>query len=250
MAMFKLSSGDKGKLQQFILSGPQGHENIRAMTLLLRHNGKLARFEIADILGITPRTVTNTCRNYNDFGLERALHDDPRPGQPVKFDDRTKTQIVATVCSKPPEGFDRWTLELLQKKSIEEGFVNSISKETIRIILKEHDLKPWLQKMWCVPKLDDKYIEKMEKILDLYEKGDTKDKPLVCLDEKPVLLREDSREAILAEPGSCKKVDYEYIRRKSSSYHPSHRGFQEVLLPAEPPAEDESFSSFFMEAYS
>ena len=116
------------------------------------------------------------------------------------------------VCTNPPEGFDRWTLELVRERAIKDSIVNSISKEKVRIILKEHCLKPWQQKMWCIPKLDNKYIERMENILDLYERGDTQENPIVCLDEKAVFLRGDSREAMLGEPGVPKKVDYEYIR--------------------------------------
>ena len=210
--MFKLKPTDRAGLQKLIRTGLKGHENVRAITLLFRDLGKQSRAEIAEALNITPRTVTNTCHNYNDHGLDRALKDDPRPGRPIKFDARTAAEIVALTCSEPPDGFDRWTLELLQEKSAERGIVESISKEKIRVMLKEHDLKPWLQKMWCVPELDEQYIKRMEKILDLYERGDTVEKPLVCLDEKPVLLREDSREAILEKEGSRKKVDYEYIR--------------------------------------
>ena len=211
MKVFKLNPKDRLEVQKFIRSGPKGHENIRAITLLLRE-GKQTRAEVADMLDITPRTVTNTCQNYDNFGLERALSDDPRPGQPMKFDDRIKSTIVALVCSNPPEGFDRWTLELIQGKSIENGIVDSISKEKIRLILKEHCLRPWQQKMWCVTELDEEYVERMEKILDLYERGDSKEAPLVCLDEKSVFLSEDSREALLASPGDIKKVDYEYRR--------------------------------------
>ena len=211
MAIFKLDSKDKVKLKKLIRSGPKGNENIRAITLILR-DAEQTRVEVADILEITSRTVTNTCLNYNEFGLDRALHDDPRPGQPIRFDDRVKSQIVAIVCSNPPAGFDRWTLELIRNQSIEKKIVTSISKEKIRVILREHDFKPWQQKMWCVPELDEEYIDRMEKILDLYEKGDKEDSPIVCLDEKTVFLREDSREAILAEAGNPKKVDYEYKR--------------------------------------
>jgi len=66
----------------------------------------------------------------------------------VKIDDRVKSQIVATVCSDPPEGFDRWTLELLKEHSEQEGIIDKISKKSIRIVLQEHDLKPWQEKMW------------------------------------------------------------------------------------------------------
>jgi putative transposase len=79
------------------------------------------------------------------------LHDDPRPGTPATFDDRIKSQIVALVCREPPEGFDRWTRDLIQEKSIKHKVVDAISRESIRIILQEHDRKPWQQKSGCVP---------------------------------------------------------------------------------------------------
>ena len=115
MAIFKLKSGDRKKLQTFIRSKPKGNENVRAITLLFRDGGQ-TRAETADALGSTPQTVTNTCQNYDNLGLGRALKDDPRPGGPVKFDDRIKSGIVAMLCSDPPEGFDRWTLELVKGK--------------------------------------------------------------------------------------------------------------------------------------
>ncbi|MCY4644486.1 MAG: IS630 family transposase [Bacteriovoracales bacterium] len=211
-----MSDEDRKKLNQFIRSGPKGHENVRAITLLFRDKGQ-TRVETAATLDLTPQTVTNTCQNYDNFGLERTLKDDPRPGPPLKFHERVKAKIVALVCSDPPEGFDRWTLELIREESIEKDIVDSISKEKIRIILKEFYLKPWQQKMWCIPRVDKEYIERMEKILDLYEKGDTKEKPLICLDEKMLQLSEDSREATLIAPGEVKKMDYEYRRNGTAN---------------------------------
>jgi hypothetical protein len=168
-------------------------------------------------MDITCRTVTNTCSNYEELGFDRALKNDPRPDSPKIFDDRVKAKIVAMVCSNPPEGFDRWTLELIKDNAVKGGIVDEISKETIRIILKEHDLKPWQQSMWCIANLDEEYIERMEDILDIYERGDSEDFPLVCVDEKPVSLSEDSREAQIMEPGSPKKVDYEYKRNGTAN---------------------------------
>ena len=43
-----------------------------------------------------------------------------------------------------------------------------ISRETVRVILKEHDLKPWQQKMYCIGELDEDYIRRMEDVLDVY----------------------------------------------------------------------------------
>ena len=100
------------------------------------------------------------------------------------------------VCSDPPEGFDRWTLELLKEQAKKKKVVDEISDKSIRLILKEHDLKPWRYKRWCVPELTEKYIERMEKILDLYEKPYNVKNPVICLDEKPVALFGDKRDTL------------------------------------------------------
>ena len=173
--------------------------------------------EVADILEITSRTVLNVEDRYEEFGLERALNDDPRPGTPIDFDDRIKSQIVAMVCSDPPEGFDRWTLRLLQGRAISEKIVETISHETIRVILEEHDLKPWQQRSWCVPDLDDEFVERMEDVLKIYEKPYDEGNPVVCVDEKPIQLLADVRPPSGVAPGEVRKVDYEYGRNGTAN---------------------------------
>ena len=104
-----------------------------------------------------------------------------------------KSQIVALVCSDPPDGFDRWTLDLIVEKSVEVGIVDGIHRDTVRVILREHDFKPWQQKMWCIPNLDQNYIDKMEDVLRIYESNFSSKNPLVCLDEKLVQLSKNTR---------------------------------------------------------
>lgn len=168
--------------------------------------------EVADFLEISVRTVCNIEDNYAEGGLDKALHDDPRPGAPRRFDDRVKSYVVATVCSEPPEGFDRWTLELIRERIVQREIVESISTETIRLILQEHDLKPWRQQSWCVPRLDEEFIERMEDILEVYERPADARLPVVCLDEKPIQLLDEVRPPSGMLPGQCKRVDYEYKR--------------------------------------
>jgi hypothetical protein len=50
------------------------------------------------------------------------------------------------ICSKAPEGFSRWSLSLIVKEATERGYVESISEETIRRLLRRHELKPWREK--------------------------------------------------------------------------------------------------------
>ena len=250
MEIFSLKEEDKKYLQSFIRSGAAGHEVVRAMTLILKDSGQ-TRAEVSSALDITPKTVTNTCKHYIDFGLERSLKDDPRPGQPIIFDDRIKSKIVALVCSDPPEGFDRWTLDLIKSTVESDGLVESISREKVRIILQEHDLKPWQQKMWCIPELTEEYIEQMENILDLYEKGDSKETPLICLDEKPVALFEDSRSAQLMEPGQSKKVDYEYKRHGTANVFMAVEPFAgKYTVEVTPNRKGEKFATFLKSLFN
>jgi DDE superfamily endonuclease len=66
--------------------------------------------------------------------------------------------------------------------------------------------------MWCVPELNDEYIEKMEDFLETYEKPLNPDEPVVCFDEKPVTLHADARAPEPAAPGQIAKQDSGYKR--------------------------------------
>ena len=213
--MFKLEEIDRNKVRKIMKTGC-AREIKRAHALFLRDKG-YSSGEIGDILDITPRTALNIADKYVESGLERALKDDPRPGRPRELGNSVKARIVAIVCGSPPEGFDRWTLELLRTRITKDGIASNISKEAIRLILKEHDLKPWREKMWCVPELTPEYISRMETVLDEYETPYDPENPLVCVDEKSVQLLADKKEAVLMEEGNVKKIDYEYVRKGMSN---------------------------------
>jgi len=66
--------------------------------------------------------------------------------------------------------------------------------------------------MWCVAELNAEYIEKMEGVLETYEKPLSAEEPVVCVDEKSVTLHEEVREPLPMKPGSVTKRDHEYKR--------------------------------------
>lgn len=66
--------------------------------------------------------------------------------------------------------------------------------------------------MWCVPELNDEYIEKMEDVLGTYEQPYDAAEPVVCLDEKPVTLHAEVRPPSAAAPGREARRDSEYER--------------------------------------
>jgi len=66
--------------------------------------------------------------------------------------------------------------------------------------------------MWCVANLDEEYIRRMEDVLALYEKPLSEREPVVCIDEKPVVLHADVRAALRLRPGRLLRRDSEYKR--------------------------------------
>jgi hypothetical protein len=54
----------------------------------------------------------------------------------------------------PPKGRATWTLALLADALVQLTPHEQISRHTIERRLAENDLKPWQQKMWCVPTID------------------------------------------------------------------------------------------------
>jgi len=175
--------------------------------------------EIAQILNVDPKTVTNVGNAYLEGGLESALYDEERSGRPIDFDDRERSRIVAMVCSEPPRGFYRWTLDLIveeaQKRQLVDG---QISRETVRVILQEHDLKPWQEKMWCIAEFNEEYIERMEDVLDVYQRPYDPKRPVICVDEKPVALFSDATPRLPPRgAGEVLLKDYEYERSGSAN---------------------------------
>jgi transposase len=68
------------------------------------------------------------------------------------------------------------------------------------------------KKTWCVPKLNDEFKERMEDVLEQYEKPLDPNEPVVCLDEQPYQMVDDARPPEPAAPSKVAKQDYEYRR--------------------------------------
>src|SRR5271166_1171408 len=66
--------------------------------------------------------------------------------------------------------------------------------------------------MWCVAKLDKEYIARMEEVLAVYERPLSEREPVVCVDEKPVVLHQEVRPAVEMQPGRVARRDSEYRR--------------------------------------
>jgi transposase len=165
--------------------------------------------------GVT--TVRAIARRCEEQGLDAALYEKSRPGKQRALDVKQSQRIVAMVCSAPPEGRARWTVRLIAAEAARRKLAPPVGRETIRILLQSHDLKPWREKMWCVAELNRDYIAHMEKVLAIYEKPLSKSEPVVCVDEKPVMLHADVRPQRPMRPGQILRRDCEYERRGTAN---------------------------------
>jgi transposase len=69
---------------------------------------------------------------------EKSLEDKPRPGRVTKLDGKQEAFLVALACSDAPEGYERWTMQLLADRLIALSVIEEpISDETVRRTLKK-----------------------------------------------------------------------------------------------------------------
>ena len=71
--------------------------------------------------------------------------------------------------------------------------------------------------MWCVPKLDEEYVTRMEDVLEILAKPLNDREPVVALDERPVQLLDSARPGIPMVPGRIARSDYEYVRHGTAN---------------------------------
>jgi hypothetical protein len=66
-------------------------------------------------------------------------------------------------------------------------YAYELSHETVRQVLAENELKPWLREEWCIPpKENAQFVYRMEDVLDVYQRAFDPPFPLVCFNETPV----------------------------------------------------------------
>ncbi len=135
----KLNEQERRYLRKIVESGKDKARKITRCRILLladESKGKTDQ-EISDALNVCLATIFNIRRRYHQGGLERAIEEAARSGQPPQFTGKSMAKITAIACSKPPEGRARWSLRLLADRVIELDIVETISHQSIRNILKK-----------------------------------------------------------------------------------------------------------------
>ena len=118
---------------------------IHSLILLNCDEGEFAdkvnNEDVAKVLKIGLRTIDRLKKKFVEEGYDAALEN--RPTSRIydrKADGDVEAHLVALSCSKAPEGFARWSLRLLADKMVEMQYVDDISYETVRRVLKKKNL--------------------------------------------------------------------------------------------------------------
>ena len=115
---------------------------INRAHILLALDEKVPEALIMQVLGVGRSVIWRTRSAYGEKGLDYALHDVARPGQPRQYGTDQQAEVVALACSVPPKGAKRWTIQLLTKAARRCPKLRNISRESIRLFLKKTTASP------------------------------------------------------------------------------------------------------------
>ncbi|MGA3260571.1 MAG: helix-turn-helix domain-containing protein [Bryobacteraceae bacterium] len=139
----KIKPGDLVRIEEILRSGVvQVRVVIRALALRQLAQGCAAP-QVARALPLTAKAVRQIAHRYDSGGLDCALYDRERHGAKPLLDESQRQGVLAMVRGRPPEGRPRWTVRLAAEEAVRRKLVPRAGRETIRMLLQNHDLKPW-----------------------------------------------------------------------------------------------------------
>jgi len=143
---FHLKAQDRKELKQMLRGGIQQVRVVLRALALLQLDAGISAPRVAQTVPFAVQSIRTIAKRYRQEGLERALFERKRTGHAELLQASDKQRIIAMVCSQPPEGRAPWTVRLVAEEAVKRKLVPGVGRETIRILLESHDLKPWREK--------------------------------------------------------------------------------------------------------
>ena len=135
-----LSDEERCELQSMISTGRSAARRlIHARVLLLadaRSESNRTDQRIVEALGVSVRTVERIRQRFVEEGFEAALNPKSRPRIVSKLE-KAEADVVELAKSDPPKGRKRWTLRLLADQAVQWKYLDGLSHESVRQILKK-----------------------------------------------------------------------------------------------------------------
>lgn len=137
-----LSEPERQYLEQFTKTGKHAAYQINHARILLKadcnqSNGSWRDTAIKEALDVSLRTVERVRQRFVEEGLKSALKARPGSGRKPKLTGELEAHLIALRCSDPPNGKGRWTVRLLADQMVELGYVEDLSHECVRQVLKK-----------------------------------------------------------------------------------------------------------------
>ena len=142
----QLTRKDRRQIVGMLQKGWESARVLRRALILRQLDRNQTAARVASQVGVASKTVRAIARRYEEEGLESALYEKPRPGREQRLNAGQSQRIIAMVCSTPPPGQARWSVRLIAQEAVKRKLVPKVGRETIRILLRHHDLKPWREK--------------------------------------------------------------------------------------------------------
>jgi len=136
----ELTPSERKKLVAVVSKGRNKALVIRRAHILLKSDEGKTDAEIAEMFYIDTDTVHRVRKSYSQLGLEATLAGKAYPKPEPKLNEKQEAHLIAIACSDPPAGWARWTLVLLAQQLVKDGVVDSISPESVRLVLKKTNL--------------------------------------------------------------------------------------------------------------
>jgi transposase len=140
----RLSADERVSLQSIVRTGKAAaYKRLNAQILLKTDEGaggpSWKDKDIAKTFEVSTKTVARLRERLCTKGFDHCLERAKGAGRKRKLDGSQEAQLIALTCSQPPEGRARWTLRLLADKMIELEYVDELSYETVRQLLKKRN---------------------------------------------------------------------------------------------------------------
>lgn len=137
-----LTIGEREHLLKNTKSGDWSPREVKRAQILLKadkNNDSKEDLTIAQELHCCQHTVTKLRKRFVK-GRLGVIHDRPRTGRPKIIDGNIEAHVIAIVCSAPPEGRERWTMQLVADRVVQLTDLENCSEFAVRQILKKTNL--------------------------------------------------------------------------------------------------------------
>jgi hypothetical protein len=145
MVKYIITLTEEERQELLVLSKKGSHRSQKVLNALILLNSdesrggkKVTNEQISQVLQISMRKIDRVRQRFVEEGFETALNGHPKEREyKNKVDGDLEARLIAISCSAVPKGFSRWSLRMLADKAVELKYVESLSHETVRRILKK-----------------------------------------------------------------------------------------------------------------